>query len=214
MSFAGLGNSLKSPPARARHCTLVGGYMRRGQAKQKAKQKAKLLWGGCPGRPGHLSTAAFAGRFSLISSVAALAWCPTVCRGTDDCGEHHPSPAAALACSNRLAGAASGKTLSGAREYPVCAEGWALWVLGGSPDLLQSHRGYLPVGDATGLNLPVGPPLGAPRRCLRGGAQRLSALACRQRSGEFRRGKQMCPAARPANAGRAARPRGPQRPPT
>jgi len=28
----------------------------------------------------------------------------------------------------------------------------------------QSHRGYLPVGDASGLNLPVGPPLGALRR--------------------------------------------------
>jgi len=32
----------------------------------------------------------------------------------------------------------------------------------------QSHRGYLPVGDASGLNLPVGPPLGALRRWLRG----------------------------------------------
>lgn len=37
---------------------------------------------------------------------------------------------------------------AGAREYPMCAEGWALWVLGGSPDLLKSHRGYLPVGEA------------------------------------------------------------------
>jgi hypothetical protein len=43
-----------------------------------------------------------------------------------------------------------------------------MWVLGGSPDLIQSHRGYLPVGDASGRNLPVGPPLGALRRCLRG----------------------------------------------
>jgi hypothetical protein len=32
----------------------------------------------------------------------------------------------------------------------------------------KSHRGYLPVGDASGLNLPGGPPLGALRRCLRG----------------------------------------------
>ncbi|KAK4033405.1 hypothetical protein C8A01DRAFT_49996 [Parachaetomium inaequale] len=32
-----------------------------------------------------------------ISYIAAFAWCPTVCRGTDDCGEHHPSTAAALA---------------------------------------------------------------------------------------------------------------------
>jgi hypothetical protein len=40
---------------------------------------------------------------------------------------------------------------------------------------LQSHRGYLPVGDASGLNLPVGPPLGALRRRFRG------ALAPRSR---------------------------------
>jgi hypothetical protein len=33
---------------------------------------------------------------------------------------------------------------------------------------LKSHRGYLPVGDALGRNLQVGPPLGALRRCLRG----------------------------------------------
>ena len=32
----------------------------------------------------------------------------------------------------------------------------------------QSHRGYLPVGEAFRLNLPGGPPLGALRRCLRG----------------------------------------------
>jgi hypothetical protein len=43
-----------------------------------------------------------------------------------------------------------------------------MWVLGGSPDLYQSHRGYLPVGEASWLNLPVGPPLGALRRWLRG----------------------------------------------
>ena len=70
-----------------------------------------------------------------------------------------------------------GRLLPGAREHPVCAEGWAMWALGGSPDLLQSHRGYLPVGDAARLNLPVGPPLGAPRRCLRGALAPRSRLA-------------------------------------
>ena len=29
--------------------------------------------------------------YRSISNIAAFAWCPTVCRGTDDCGEHHPS---------------------------------------------------------------------------------------------------------------------------
>jgi hypothetical protein len=43
-----------------------------------------------------------------ISYIAALAWCPTVYRGTDDCGEHHPSLAAPWhICPG---GAASGKT--------------------------------------------------------------------------------------------------------
>ena len=41
-----------------------------------------------------------------------------------------------------------GRLRSGAREYPMCAEGWAMWVFGGSPYLFKSHRGYLPVGDA------------------------------------------------------------------
>jgi hypothetical protein len=143
---------------------------------------------------------------SPISYVAALAWCPTVRRGTDDCGEHHPSPAATPA--TRRAARHLGRLRTGAREYPVCAEGWAMWVTGGSPDLSQSHRGYLPVGEAAWLNLQVGPPLGALRRWLRGA--RAPDPARRRRSGECSGGKQMWPAARPAHAGRAARPRGPR----
>jgi hypothetical protein len=102
------------------------------------------------------------GLFSPISYVAALAWCPTVCRGTDDCGVHHH-------CTPRpRGGGASVKNPAGAREYPVCAAGWALWVTGGSPHLLYSHRGYRRVGEAfRAAASPSGPPLGAPRRCLR-----------------------------------------------
>ena len=46
----------------------------------------------------------------------------------------------------------------GAREYPDRAEGWALWVTGGSPRLRRSHRGYRRVGEAAsgGRALPVG----------------------------------------------------------
>ena len=39
---------------------------------------------------------------------------------------------------------------AGAREYPVCAEGWALWVIGGSPDLLKA------TGGTYGLGMPHG----------------------------------------------------------
>jgi hypothetical protein len=60
------------------------------------------------------------------------------------------------------------KNPEGAREYPVCAAGWALWVTGGSPHLLYSHRGYRRVGEASqAAASPSGPPLGALRRCLR-----------------------------------------------
>ena len=101
MSFAGLRNPPLCPTARARPCALVGGYMR-------GRVPSPLCGGDVEAPPRHLSTAAFAGCCSPISYVAALAWCPTVRRGTDDCGEHHPSPAAALA--PRLGRAASGKT--------------------------------------------------------------------------------------------------------
>jgi hypothetical protein len=98
-----------------------------------------------------------------ISYFAALAWCPTVCRGTDDCGEHHPSTAAARAPLAR-ASAASGKTPFRRKGIPHVRRGVGdvgAWRLARP---FQSHRGYLPVGDASGLNLPAGPPLGALRR--------------------------------------------------
>ena len=58
---------------------------------------------------------------SPISYIAALAWCPTVCRGTDDCGEHHPSPAAPLALCRGCA--ASGKTLQAQGNTPCAPRG-------------------------------------------------------------------------------------------
>ena len=102
-----------------------------------------------------------------ILYFAAFAWCPTVCRGTDDCGEHHPSTAAALAPYARgqrgiWEDSARRKGIPHVRRGVGSVGAWPL----ARP--LQSHRGYLPVGEASGLNLPVGPPLGAPRRRLRG----------------------------------------------
>jgi hypothetical protein len=108
----------------------------------------KLLWGGCRGTalgtsPRRPSQAAV----SPISYIAALAWCPTVCRGTDDCGEHHPSPAAPWLTPG-LRGI--WEDSAGAREYPMCAEGWALWVIGGSPDLLKATGGTYRLGTPQG----------------------------------------------------------------
>ncbi len=142
----------------------------------RGRVPSPLCGGDVEAPPRHLSTAAFAGCCSPISYVAALAWCPTVRRGTDDCGEHHPSPAAALA--PRLGRAASGKTPFRRKGIPRVRRG----------------VGYV----------------GAWRfaRPLRGA--RAPDPARRRRSGECSGGKQMWPAARPAHAGRAARPRGPR----
>jgi hypothetical protein len=147
MSFAGLRKLPKSPPGRARHCALVGGSMKKEPAAKPNRPLQRLapLRGGCPGLPGHLSAAALAGRISPCSSVAALAWCPTVCRGTDDCGEHHPSTGAGRARTARLA-RHLGRLLSGAGEQPACAGGWALWVIGGSPDLSIATGGTYQLG--------------------------------------------------------------------
>ena len=156
MSFAGFGFPPSNPPARAQHCALVGGYMR--------KEQNNLLWGGCPGHPGHLSTAAFAGCsvpfHTSPPSRGALrsAGVPTIAASTT------PAP--------RLPGdSARGRGIwedsEGAREYPMCAEGWAMWVLGGSPDLSKATGGTYRLGKPLRLNLPGGPPLGALRRCLR-----------------------------------------------
>src|SRR5690348_187038 len=158
MSFAGWGNPPQSPPGRARGCTTVGGYMRReSQAPVGGmSRRDSLALGTSPRQPSQAAVCP-------ISYIAALAWCPTVCRGTDDCGEHHPSTAAPLAHLARGC-AASGKTPFRRKGIPHVRRGVGYvgaWLLARP---FQSHRGYLPVGEASGLNLPVGPPLGALRR--------------------------------------------------
>jgi hypothetical protein len=146
MSFAGLRDPPRSPPARAPRSTQAGGYTR--------ERGKKLLRGGCRGSPWHLSAAAFAGsywsHFILRRSRVVPYGLPGYRRLRRAPPQHRCCPGAPARPS-----AASGKTPLGAREYPVCAEGWAMWVLGGSPHLFQSHRGYLPAGEASGLNLPA-----------------------------------------------------------
>lgn len=56
-------------------------------------EKRALPAGGMPGSPWAPLRGSPRGQLSPISYIAAFAWCPTVCRGTDDCGEHHPSTA-------------------------------------------------------------------------------------------------------------------------
>jgi hypothetical protein len=58
MSFAGSGNPPQSPPARAPHCALVGGYVRRENPSSAGGMSGEPLFQ----RLWHLSAAAFAGR--------------------------------------------------------------------------------------------------------------------------------------------------------
>ena len=138
-SCAGSDFLLICQPARAQRSMVTGGYV---------GSSSTRLRGGCPGHPGHLSAAAFAGSLSPISYIAALAWCPTVCRGTDDCGEHHPSTVAPWRI--RPGARHLGRLRSGARENPICAEGWAMWVIGGSPDLFKATGGTYRLGKPSG----------------------------------------------------------------
>jgi len=138
-SFAGSGNPPKSPPGRAGHCNPAGGYMRKEQTPVGGLSGHCL--GTSPRRPSRVVV-------SPISYFAALAWCPTVCRGTDDFGEHHPSPVTPPALRREQRGI--WEDSAGVREYPMCAEGWALWALGGSPDL------YIATGGTYRLGMPHG----------------------------------------------------------
>jgi hypothetical protein len=114
MSFAGPENPPKSPPARAPHCALVGGYTRKRVPSSVGRLSGQVL-GTSPRQPSQAA-------FGPVSYIAALAWCPTVCRGTDDCGEHHPSTAAARALRPGPS-AASGKTPQAQGNTPSAPRG-------------------------------------------------------------------------------------------
>jgi hypothetical protein len=124
-------------------------------------EKGALLRGGCPGHPGHLSAAAFAGRsvpfHTSPPSRGALrsAGVPTIAASTTPA----PRPPQGARHLGRLC---RRKGIPRVRRGVGYVGAWRF----ARPS--QSHRGYLPVGEASGQNLPVGPPLGALRRCLRG----------------------------------------------
>ena len=141
MSFAGSGNPPQSPPARARHCAPVGGYMR--------ERKRKPLWGGC-----RVASAPLHGSLRrpllvpfhnspLSRGALRSAGVPTISAST--------TPAPLLPWRSGPGKARHlGRLRPGAREYPMCAEGWALWVLGRWPDL------YLATGGTYRLGKPQG----------------------------------------------------------
>lgn len=143
MSFAGFTNPPQSPPGRAPRCALVGGYVRKEEKKAPAGRTSGSLsqreLGTTPRQPSQAAV-------GPISYIAAFAWCPTVCRGTDDCGEHHLSTAAATGATRPVVRAASGKTLQAQGNTPCAPRGGLMWVLGGSPDLFEATGGTYRLG--------------------------------------------------------------------
>jgi hypothetical protein len=149
-SFAGFGFWLISPSARAQDCTLAGGSMRKSEEnKPPVGGMSGLALGTSPRQPSRAA-------LSPISYIAAFAWCPTARRGTDDCGEQLP-PAPRPPGSP---GTRDREGSKGAREYPMCAEGWALWVVGGSPDLFLATGGTYRLGKPSGRTSRAGLLLG------------------------------------------------------
>jgi len=105
----------------------------------------KLLWGGCRGSalaplhgglrrplsvPFHTSP--------LSRGALRSAGAPTISAST--------APAPRLPRHSRRGQRGIWEDSEGAREYPACAEGWALWVLGGSPDLFKATGGTYLLG--------------------------------------------------------------------
>lgn len=164
---------------------------------------------GAPGVRGECSAAAGHPTGPCAFYHCSFSYCEAL-----DWLNRRPSPSSryaatqALHCSTPPSGVAGASESYNRRCACLSAEGWALWVHGGSPALLYSHWGYPLVVEAFALKPLAGPPLGALRRCVRA-LQRLSH-SCRRSSGEFKRGKRTGCAASLAHAGRAALSREPQ----
>ncbi|KAK4243026.1 hypothetical protein C7999DRAFT_45065 [Corynascus novoguineensis] len=152
MSFAGFMNPHQSPPGRAPRCALVGGYVRKeGKKKAPAGRTSGSLsqreLGTSPRQPSQAAV-------GPISYIAAFAWCPT----------HHLSTAAATGANRPVVRAASGKTLQAQGNTPCAPRGGLCGCLAVRQTCSKPPGVPTGWGRLSGLNLPVGPPLGALRR--------------------------------------------------
>ena len=178
-----------------------------------------------PGGPAYQRGAPGVGRWAPVGRLPSFGWAPRplanpakdakfqfmLCRfcvalyellgGPPPAARTTPAPPSAQPRASRLgAPGVIWEEPAGAREYPTCAEGWAMWAPGRWPDLPEAAGGTAQLGKPLSRpNLLGGPPLGAFRRCVWGALR--PSPSCRRRPGEFRRGKRMCSAASPALAG-------------
>jgi hypothetical protein len=142
MSFAGSGNPPQSQPGRAPHCALVGGYVRK-------REKPQLCGGDVGGAAVSAPLAPLRGSLRrpllvpfhtspLSRGALRSAGVPTIAASTT------PAPLQPEHLARGLHGI--WEDSEGVREYPMCAEGWAMWVLGGSPDLFKATGGTCRLG--------------------------------------------------------------------
>ena len=139
--FCGIG---KSTPQPAGSCA----PLRPGRwVYEKGKPKAPV--GGLSRQTRHLSTAAFAGRCWSHFIHRRLRVVPY---GLPGYRRLRRAPPQHRCCPGARASGSHGiwEDSAGAREYPICAEGWALWVHGGSPNLLEATGGTYRLGTPQG----------------------------------------------------------------
>jgi hypothetical protein len=143
--FCGIGKSTQEP---AGSC----GPLRPGRWVYEKEGKS-LCGADCRVHSRHRSTAAFTGRLvpfhTSPPSRGALrsAGVPTIAASTTS------APMQPWRLTARgLRGIREDS--AGAREYPMCAEGWALWVIGGSPDFSVATGGTYRLGKPSGAEPP------------------------------------------------------------
>jgi hypothetical protein len=151
MGFAGLGFWPERPPARARPCSTVGGYMRK---EHSCGGVVRVTLGTSPRQPSRAAQSHFIHRRLRVVPYGLPGY-----RRLRRAPPQHRGPPQGARHLGRLC---RRKGIPRVRRGVGYVGAWRF----ARPS--QSHRGYLPVGEASGQNLPVGPPLGALRRCLRG----------------------------------------------
>jgi hypothetical protein len=137
----------------------------------RERSKQEPLRGGCRGLPWHLSAAAFAGRCWSHFIHRRSRVVPYGLPGYRRLRRAPPQP---RGCPGASAGGQRGIWEDSDRRKGIPRVRRGVGSVGAwrFARPIQSHRGYLPVGDAAGLNLSGGPPLGALRRRHRGFAPR------------------------------------------
>lgn len=155
--FAGLGSWPTNPPARAQHCALAGGYVRK---EASCGGDARVSLGTPPRQPSRAAQSRFL--------PCRLRVVPYGLPGYRRLRRAPPQQRGRTPPLRGGGGAASGKTPEAQGTTPCAPRGGLCGCLAArqtSPKPPGVPTGW---GSLSGQHLPDGPPLGAPRRRLRG----------------------------------------------